>query len=138
MPRRSSSAHRAKAGAPGKWKSPEGAGVEPRRLLERARRPGRLERREIDLDQLRIEPQLAGAEDRFLGAELLAQGVERLIETAAGALLLDLPPQQSPQTIAPHPAIAGTGQDREDREPPRLLGVPTQRPGTLEHGQAAQ
>ena len=114
------------------------AGVEPRGLLERARRARGLEGRQIHLDQLGIEPQVAGAEDGLLGAQLLAQGVERLVEAPAGALLLHLPPQQCRQPVAVHPAIAGPRQHREDREPPRLLGVATQRAGTVEDGQAAE
>ena len=71
------------------------AGVQPRGLLERARRARGLEGRQIHLDQLGIEPQVAGAEDGLLGAQLLAQGVERLVEAPAGALLLHLTPQES-------------------------------------------
>ena len=114
------------------------AGVQPRRLLERAGSPRRLEGREVHLDQLGIEPQVAGAEDRLFGAELLAQGVERLVETPAGPLLLHLTPQQSHQTVAAHPPIAGASQNGEDREPPGLLGVAAQGPRTVEHRKAAE
>ena len=116
----------------------ERAGVQSRRLLERAGCPRRLEGREIHLDQLRIESQVAGAEDRILGAELLAQRVKGLVETPAGALLVHITPQQSRQTVAAHPAISGASQDRQDGEPARLLCVPAQRARTVERGQAAE
>ena len=114
------------------------AGVQPRGLLERARRPRDLEGRQIHLDQLGIEPQVAGAEDGLLGAQLLAQRVERLVETAASALLLLLPPEQCRQAVPVHPALAGAGQDREDRETPRLLGVAAQRAAIVEHRHPAE
>ena len=114
------------------------AGVQPRGLLERARRARGLEGRQIHLDQLGIEPQVAGAEDGLLGAQLLAQGVERLVEAPAGALLLHLTPQESHQTVATHPPIAGARQHGKDRQPPGLLGVASQGAGTVEDGQAAE
>ena len=116
----------------------ERSGVDPRRLLERARDPCGLERVEIHLDQLGIEPQVAGAEDGLLGAQVLAQGVERLAEAAASALLLHFAPEQSGQAVAVHPAIPGTRQDGQNREPPRLLCVSTDRARAVEHGQAAK
>ena len=79
-----------------------------------------------------------GAEDGLLGAQLLAQRVERLVETAASALLLLLPPEQCRQAVPVHPAPAGAGQDREDRETPRLLGVAAQRAAIVEHRHPAE
>jgi len=116
----------------------EGTGVQPSRLLQCPRCSRGLERRDVHLDQLRVEPQLAGAEDRFLRTELLAQGVQRLVQVPPGALLLDVAPQEARQPVAAHPAVSRPREDREQREPPRLLGIAAQRPAAVEHGKAAE
>ena len=60
------------------------------------------------------------------------------VETAASALLLLLAPEQCHQAVPIHPALAGAGQDREDRETPRLLGVAAQRAAIVEHRHPAE
>ena len=77
--------------------SEERTDVEPGRLLEGARRPCRLEGREIDLDQLLIEPKVAGAEDRLLRAEVVTQCVQRWLRLRRSAA----PPPLLPTGVRP-------------------------------------
>src|SRR5215218_921947 len=75
---------------------------------------GRLELCYVAGDQIGIEPQVAAAEKDLVRAEVLAQGVERLIQPPAGPLLLRIGPEVGQHFFAGEPLLAGGRQERQN------------------------
>src|SRR5215217_6427784 len=92
----------------------ERAGVARGGVFQAPALNGRLEPRHVAGDQIGIEPQVAAAEKDVVRAEVLAQGVERLIQPPAGPLLLGIGPEVGQHFFAGEPLLAGGRQEREN------------------------
>src|SRR5690606_16700889 len=67
-----------------------------------------------------VEPELGGAGDQLLGAEVAAEGVHRLGEVLPGPLEVALGPEQAEQLLAAAAPLAGGGEEGEEGETPPL------------------
>src|SRR5688572_10752456 len=90
--------------------------VEVDRSLEVPLVYGGLEVDGIDAEDLGVQPELAHPDDDLVVADFPADGVQRLVEGVASALFLDVRPERADQSIARHPGLAATREEREDRE----------------------
>ena len=98
----------------------ERPGVLRRGRLEPAPAQRRRELADVARHQLRIEAEVAPAQEDLVGAEVLAQGVDRLAQAAAGAVFLGVGPEIGEDLLAGQPRLARRGEQRHEREPARL------------------
>jgi hypothetical protein len=94
--------------------------VDRDRAFQVARTDGRVELGDVGDDLVRREYEVAGARDRLVAPDLLAQGVKRLVQSFPRALLVGVCPEEAHQPLARHAAMPGGGEDGEQREPARL------------------
>ena len=116
----------------------EGAGVPCRCVFQLPSGQRRLELRHVARDQLRVEPELAGAEKDVIGPEILAQGIERLIEYPPRPLLLGVGPEVGEHLVAGEPLLAGGGKKGQDGQPARLRGRAAYQAGVSPNVQSAE
>src|SRR5688500_16843993 len=76
----------------------------------------------VDADPPRIEPKVFGSLNRVLVSEVAAKRIQRVREVPTGALLLNVWPEDSDQTVTTNPRIVGAGKQSEQGESPRLAG----------------
>jgi hypothetical protein len=98
---------------------------------------GRLELQHVDRDNLGIQPKLANALDDAVVANLAADRVDRLAERVPRALFFDVRPERGDYPVAQNSAGAGTRQQGEDGEPPRLRQRAGERFALAVDGEAA-
>jgi len=89
-------------------------------LLERPIAEGRFERPHIGPDDIAVEPECLLPEKQMLNVQMLALGINQLIEDVAGPLRVALGPEIRYELVPAHASLAGYGQEREQREPATL------------------
>ena len=101
----------------------EAAGVARGREVEAVGGQSRLELAHVARDHVGIEPEvLPPAEEHVVGAEVLAQGVHRLAQPTARAVLLGVRPEIGEHLLPGEAGVPRGGQQGEQREPARLGG----------------
>ena len=92
----------------------------PRVQRHRLRRVAALERGlealNVARDDVGVQPQLGGAEQQLRRVEIAPQRVAGLLEESVGVLAVALGPEVGNQLVAAQAALAGGGEQREERE----------------------
>jgi hypothetical protein len=100
----------------------KGAGVSRLGVFQATLGQRLLEFGQIARDQPGVEPQVPGAEQHVLRAEVLPQRVDRLIEASPRPLILGLGPEVRHQLFAGETLFAGSGEQGQDRQATGLRG----------------
>ena len=87
------------------------------------------ERGDVGSDELGIEAEIASTEKHVVGAHLLTQSVQGLVEALAGAFLVGLGPEHAEEVVARHsvlarPAISASNASRRGCEAGPVRRVP--------------
>ena len=102
----------------------------PRRrsgVLWPARANSRGELGDVAGDELRVEPQLLHADDRFVGAKLLTERVDALRDRPTSTLVVGVRPHEGGELLARDASVTGAREEREQRHATRLSRRPGQR-----------
>ena len=96
--------------------------VDRDRPLEISRAERRAKFGDVAVNELRREHEVARSGDRLVASDLMAQRIQRLVETLSRLLLVGVEPEERHESIARDASMAGRGEDGEQREPARLRG----------------
>ena len=98
----------------------KGPGVADRRLFKLPPLQCLLELSYIAADYFSVEPQISRADEDIVRAEVLAQGIERLVESPTRSFLLGVGPEVSQHLLPGKPLLTCGCQQGEHGKPARL------------------